>query len=89
MLKLTYIAVLDDGDTYSDARGATLQGYTDATRDAFGTEQACAPEVCIELSAIPELLAVAESVIARWDNGDLAAAVRNLSNAIARARGQE
>jgi len=89
MLKLTYIAVLDDGDTYSLADGATLQGYTDAGLDARETEQATAPADTIELSAIPELLAAAESVIARWDNGDLAAAVRNLSNAIARARGQE
>jgi len=71
MSNLVYLAILDDGDTYSLADGATLQGYTPEGLDARETEQATAPADTIELSAIPELLAAAESVIARWDNGDL------------------
>jgi hypothetical protein len=37
--------------------------------------------------AAPDLLAAAEQVVARWEHGDLAEAVRALSAAIAEAKG--
>ncbi len=37
--------------------------------------------------AAPDLLAAAEKVVARWEQGDLAEAVRNLSAVIAEAKG--
>jgi hypothetical protein len=39
------------------------------------------------IAAAPELLEAAEQVIANWERGDLAAPVRNLDAATARARG--
>ena len=38
-------------------------------------------------SAAYDLLHAAEKVIARWEKGDLAAAVQNLDNAVFKARG--
>lgn len=39
--------------------------------------------------AAPELLVAGEAVIAAWESGDLAGAVRNLAQAIGKAKGGE
>jgi hypothetical protein len=39
------------------------------------------------IAAAPELLDAAEQVIANWESGDLAAAVRNLAAAVLTAKG--
>jgi hypothetical protein len=41
----------------------------------------------ILIAAAPELLEAAEQVIANWESGDLAAAVRNLDAAVLTAKG--
>ena len=40
------------------------------------------------IAAAPEMLKAAERVVSRWENGDLAEAVRELDVAIASARGR-
>lgn len=40
------------------------------------------------IAAAPDLLEAAEKVIASWESGDLAGAVRELNNAIDNARGE-
>jgi len=40
-------------------------------------------------SAAYDLLRAAEKVIARWENGDLAAAIRDLDDAVYKARGHQ
>lgn len=40
------------------------------------------------IAAAPDMLTAAKAVIARWESGDLAAAVRDLAAAIAKAEGR-
>jgi hypothetical protein len=58
----------------SDGRGNELAVWRD-------------PDYLVRLSA-QDLLDAAEEVIARWEQGDLAEAVRNLDAAVARAKGR-
>jgi hypothetical protein len=57
-------------------------------KDADGNERAAWRDDDMRLRrAAPELLEAAEAVVACWERGDLAAAVRDLEAAIARAKG--
>jgi hypothetical protein len=53
-----------------------------------GSRHRCAKNVRL-IAAAPDLLEAGEDVIATWEKGDLAAAVRKLDAAIAKARGRQ
>ena len=50
--------------------------------------QKCVKEEAELFAAVPDLLSAAKDVIARWDHGDLAEAVRALDDVIVRAEGR-
>ena len=92
----------DDEDTLSDLL-CDLMHWSDRNNCDFGAELSrarmhyeaeTAAECCDEFEAVTQaqkdllnLLEAAEKVIARWETGDLAGAVRELSAAVANAKG--
>ena len=67
------------------SNGAVIKGAADMDRQAgtIGEHDANAQLI----AAAPDLLAAGEAVLDAWEHGDLAAAVRTLSEAINKAKG--
>ncbi len=78
----------DEAADWSDCEGESLAALVDVHGDEeYAQSRVIDFEPGRLLKTAPKLLSAAEAVIASWEHGDLAAAVRELAEAVAQAKG--